>query len=758
MILHAPPRVVGRALVRALASAAASAPPPSSPSPPPRAARRYLSRPHRALEAIARGAVDDCFGGGGSGDPPPARARRREWAQLKGPCHYRFTGAFGLAKQLRRPPLEIAAALAERIAPSADDANAGGGTTAKGAAATAGVVAEATAREPGFVDVRLSDAWLAAEVRRTLAERADDDGTIRGAGGTDGDGGGGARVLLDFASPNVGKELHVGHMRSSVLGDTLARVLEFCGDRVTRVSHVGDFGLPAALVAAAQVDQDAGDAFVAQDRRPAAEALGRQYAAAKRRMDRDPSFVRTVRATLRRMHAAPDWPANGDGGGDEGGNGGDGGDGGDDAVAAAGGRRGRAAHAAWRSVCAASRAHHADVYARLGVHVVDRPESTYAPLLPGVARDLRRHGLAVEDDGALCVFPGGGEAAEEAAADGGRDPMLIQKSDGTYLYGTVDLATVRQRVQDDGFDRVIYVTDGAQKRHFRQVFDVARRAGWTRGAAGHEARLEHVTFGTVQGADGRKLSSRDGGTLPLSALLDRAAAAAHALVVRSGGSGAGAGGGAGSGSGAEPGARGPMDGAPLTDDEALVLAETLGVAACRYFDLAHHRERSYALALPCDDGAGDDAGDDGGSGSGNPKRAHAGPLDFSGNTAVYLMYAYARVHNLVQRAPPLPPPGTADASADRNDDADPGLHDDERALAVAVCRFAEAVEATAAHLQPNLLCEYLFGLATAFNSFYASCRVIGDPHERRRVELCAAVRARLRDGMDLLGVPALGRV
>ena len=118
---------------------------------------------------------------------------------------------------------------------------------------------------------------------------------------------------------------------------------------------------------------------------------------------------------------------------------------------------------------------------------------------------------------------------EEAAADGGRDPMLIQKSAGTYLYGTVDLATVRQRVQDDGFDRVIYVTDGAQKRHFRQVFDVARRAGWTRGAAGHEARLEHVTFGTVQGADGRKLSSRDGGTLPLSALLDRAAAAAQTV-------------------------------------------------------------------------------------------------------------------------------------------------------------------------------------------------------------------------------------
>ena len=203
-----------------------------------------------------------------------------------------------------------------------------------------------------------------------------------------------------------------------------------------------------------------------------------------------------------------------------------------------------------------------------------------------------------------------------------------------------------------------------------------------------------------------------------------------------------------------------MDGAPLTDDEAGVLAEALGVAACRYFDLAHHRERSYALALPRGGGGGG-----GGEGEG-PKRQLAGPLDFSGNTAVYLMYAYARVHNLVQRAasaadgdeegtgtaPAVPAPqGGGDGAAG-------ALHDDERALALAVCRFAEAVEATAAHLQPNLLCEYLFSLATAFNSFYASCRVVGDPDERRRVQLCAAVRTILREGLDLLGVPSLGRV
>ena len=383
---------------------------------------------------------------------------------------------------------------------------------------------------PGFINITLRQEVLAAEVMRRLGDPRL--GVPPAAASPDGQGGGGA-VILDFSSPNIAKEMHVGHLRSSIIGDALARVMEFRGHRVLRLNHVGDWGTqfgmlithlkqvaPQALTTAEAVDLGDLVAF---------------YRQAKQRFDADGAFQLASREEVVRLQ-----------GGDP------------------------QSRRAWQLLCEQSRREFQQIYDRLDIRLQERGESFYNPHLEAVVGDLAASGLLVVDDGARCVFLEGVQGK-----DGGPLPLIVQKSDGGFNYATTDLAAIRYRFaappEGDGARRLIYVTDAGQASHFAGVFQVARRAGWIP----EGARLEHVPFGLVQGEDGRKLKTRSGDTVRLRDLLDEAVERAEADL-RS---------------------RLAQEGRQEEEAFIHHVATTVGLGAVKYADLSQNRTTSYQFSF-----------------------------------------------------------------------------------------------------------------------------------------------------------------
>lgn len=284
------------------------------------------------------------------------------------------------------------------------------------------------------------------------------------------------RVIVDFSSPNIAKEMHVGHLRSTIIGDSIARVLEFMGHDVLRLNHVGDWGTQFGMLITHL--REVSPAVLTSPETVEIGDLVAFYKEAKQRFDEDEDFK------LRSRQSVVDLQS-----GDE------------------------LARKAWQALCEQSRREFQKIYDRLDIRVTERGESFYNPLLPDVVTDLEAAGLLVEDQGAQVVFLKG-----FTNKDGDPLPLIVKKSDGGYNYATTDLAAIRYRTQQDGAERIIYVVDAGQSNHFDQVFQVARRAGWVP----ETVELIHVPFGVVQGEDGKKFKTRSGETVRLKDLLDEA--------------------------------------------------------------------------------------------------------------------------------------------------------------------------------------------------------------------------------------------
>ena len=284
------------------------------------------------------------------------------------------------------------------------------------------------------------------------------------------------RVVIDFSSPNIAKEMHVGHLRSTIIGDSLARVLEFQGHDVLRLNHVGDWGtqfgmlitylreaFPEALTTADVLD--IGD-------------LVTFYKQSKKRFDDDENFQEKSRKEVVSLQAGAED-----------------------------------SRYAWQLLCNQSRREFQVIYDLLDIKLNERGESFYNSMLPGVLEELNKLGLLEESDGAQCVFLEGFTNKE-----GERLPLIVQKSDGGYNYATTDLAALVHRIEKEGATRLIYVTDAGQANHFSQVWQVAKKAAWIP----ENVEVVHVTFGLVLGEDGKKLKTRSGETVRLRDLLDEA--------------------------------------------------------------------------------------------------------------------------------------------------------------------------------------------------------------------------------------------
>ncbi|WP_091616446.1 arginine--tRNA ligase [Micromonospora mirobrigensis] len=385
-----------------------------------------------------------------AGGPVDPVVRRSQHAD------FQSDAALALARRLGRPPREIAAAVRDR-------------------ADLADLCSSVQVSGPGFLNLTLSDAALAEMVGGLAGDpRLGVPAVARPE-----------TVVVDYSAPNVAKEMHVGHLRSTVIGDAVARLLEWSGHRVVRANHLGDWGTPFGMLIEHLVDL--GEAEAADDL--SMGDLDAFYAAARAKFDADAGFRDRARLRVVALQGGdPDT------------------------------RR------LWRLLVDLSEHYFLTVYDLLDVTLTDRDfrgESSYNDLLPEVVADLDRLGLLRDSAGAACVFPPG-----SVGRDGEPLPLIVRKSDGGYGYPATDLAAIRQRTGELGATRLVYVVGLPQRRHFEMVFAAAGQAGWLTAPA----RAEHVGFGSILGADGRMLRSRAGGTVKLQALLDEAVARATELT------------------------------------------------------------------------------------------------------------------------------------------------------------------------------------------------------------------------------------
>jgi arginyl-tRNA synthetase len=353
--------------------------------------------------------------------------------------------ALPLGKRLGRAPRQVAAELAARLD-------------------VTDMCAAPEVSGPGFINFTLRDDWIAAQASQMLSDPRLGLEPVASP----------QTVVVEYSSPNVAKEMHVGHLRTTIVGDAIAHVLEFAGHRVIRDNHVGDWGTPFGMLIEHLLD-------VGEDSQQAALLMtdpNAFYQAARLKFDTDPEFAERARSRLVRLQAGnPDTLA------------------------------------IWQRLVDISREYLHQVYARLDVSLTDddiRGESFYNDMLADTVRSLEGQGIATVSDGALCAFPAGFTGRE------GRPlPLIIQKSDGGYNYATTDLAAIRYRVDKLNADRSIYVVGSEQALHFQMVFAVAREAGWIP----ESASFEHAQIGMVLGQDGNRLKTREGETPKLSGLL-----------------------------------------------------------------------------------------------------------------------------------------------------------------------------------------------------------------------------------------------
>jgi arginyl-tRNA synthetase len=364
--------------------------------------------------------------------------------------------ALPLAKKLGRKPRDVADEIVKHLD-------------------VAGVVSDVQVSGPGFINLTLSDGWIAGEAQRALEDAR------LGVPATDAP----QKVVVEYSSPNVAKEMHVGHLRTTIVGDAIARILDFLGHHVIRDNHVGDWGTPFGMLIEHLLDlgEDAaarGDSSVSD--------LTAFYQAARSKFDGDEGFADRSRRRVVALQAGDPETLR-----------------------------------LWNVLVDVSKKYFNSVYGLLGVTLADddiRGESFYNDLLAPTVQELEDKGIAVISDGALCAFPPGFTGRE-----GEPLPVIIRKRDGGYNYSTTDLATIRYRVDTEHVDRMVYVVGAPQSLHFQMVFAVARTAGWLN----DDVRADHAQIGNVLGTDGKILRTRAGGTVKLSELLEEAVERAGAV-------------------------------------------------------------------------------------------------------------------------------------------------------------------------------------------------------------------------------------
>ena len=563
---------------------------------------------------------------------------------------FQCNGCMGAAKQAGINPRELAAKIAPRISEHP-------------------VVERVDVAGPGFLNITVGSAALGEQATWIGADDRAGGGSVDQV----------EKIVVDFGGPNVAKPMHVGHLRSAVIGDTLVRLLRFLGDDVTGDVHLGDWGLQMGLLIAAVMDEQPDLAYFDADNSgpyPAEppvsmEDLSRLYPMASARSKEDEAYAKRAQQAVAEMQAGRP------------------------------GYRALLKHFIDVSVAALK----VD-YGFLDVSFdLWKGESDVDPLIAPMIEALKSDGFAKEDDGAWIIeIAKDGENVETVGKDGQprlknpMPPFMLVNSRGATGYHATDLATIKDRVDTIGPDRMFYVVDQRQALHFEQVYRAADKVGYL-----GKDRLEHLGFGTVNGADGKPFKTREGGTLRLADLNQMALDEATKRI-------------------GETGLSGEFD-----DDEKAQIGELVARSALRFADLQNQRTTNYVFDL---------------------ERF----TSFEGKTGPYLLYAAVRMKALLRRAAEEGViPGEIRIEAP-----------EERKLVLALDGFALALRLAREKRMPHFVCEHVYGLSQAFSAFYSACPILKDGVDGNarasRIALCKVVLHQLEAGLGILGITAPERM
>ncbi|WP_448212727.1 arginine--tRNA ligase [Colwellia sp. MEBiC06753] len=550
---------------------------------------------------------------------------------------YQANGVMSAAKKLKTNPRELATKVVDELTPLLVEA---------------GIAENIELAGPGFINIHLSNAWLATQ----LASAANDDHlgvTQRGSSADDKQ----QTVVVDYSAPNLAKEMHVGHLRSTIIGDAVVRALEFRGDKVIRQNHMGDWGTQFGMLLAHLSDKLAANEVA----ETALADLENFYREAKVRFDDEDGFADRAREYVVKLQS-------GDAECDK----------------------------LWQQFIDISIAHSEEIYHKLNVTLTRNDimgESAYNDDLPAVIDELMAQQIAVEDQGAKVVF-----IDEMANKDGEPSVFIVQKSGGGYLYATTDLSACRYRSGKLAADRIVIFTDARQSLHFKQVEIVARKAGFLP----ENVAYDHCPFGMMMGDDGKPFKTRTGGTIKLAELLDEAVVRATEVIKEK-----------------NPG---------ISDEQLAEVSRKVGIGAVKFADLSKNRTSDYIF---------------------NWKTM----LSFEGATAPYLQYAYSRIQSIFNKA------GIAADSVNGQVSIEAPQ---EKALALKILQLEEVLDSVIAECTPNLLCNYLYELASLFMSFYEACPILKDGISEEvklsRLALSAVVANTLAQGLNLLGIEVMERM
>jgi len=498
---------------------------------------------------------------------------------------------------------------------------------------------------PGFINIFLKNAWLAENINNAVKDPK------LGIHNHDKQ-----TVVADYSSPNVAKEMHVGHLRSTIIGDAVVRTLEFLGNHVIRANHVGDWGTQFGMLIAylEKMENEHASEMELSD-------LEAFYRAAKKHYDEDPVFAEKARNYVVKLQSGDEY-----------------------------------CRTMWKKLVHITMQQNQHNYDRLNVTLTDKDvmgESLYNPMLPGIVEDLKKQGLAVEDDGALVVY-----LDEFKNKDG--DPMgvIVQKKDGGFLYTTTDIAAAKYRYETLKADRALVFSDTRQSQHMQQAWLITRKAGYVPDSF----QLEHKNFGMMLGKDGKPFKTRSGDTVKLADLLDEAIERAGVLI--------------------------SQKSTALSDQEKADVIEAVGIGSVKYADLSKNRTTDYVFDWD-------------------------NMLSFEGNTAPYMQYAYTRIRSIFNRS---------QIALSEVEQAQLSITDEkERALAIKLLQFEEAIQIVAKDGTPHVLCAYLYELAGVFSSFYEHCPILNNEDQQvklSRLKLALLTERTLKQGLDLLGIKTVEKM
>lgn len=497
---------------------------------------------------------------------------------------------------------------------------------------------------PGFINITLSIPYLESILNSWIEDPRIGISTITTP----------KKIIVEFSSPNTAKELHVGHLRSTIIGDSLARLFEFLGHNVLRLNHIGDWGTPFGMLICFL--KKFHPHVLARKEKTDLSHLAQWYKESRKLFDENEQFKKASQLEVVDLQG-----------------------------------RKKSALDAWNLICEISREGYSEIYHLLDIKITERGESYYQDDLAPTVAYFEKKGLVEESDGAKCIF-----MEEFKSKDGNPLPLIIQKSDGGYNYASTDLAALHQRIFEEKADRILCVVDNGQSLHFQMVFKAAEKGGFF---LNNPVEVAHIPFGLVLGADGTKFKTRSGDSEKLIDLLKLAIVKAYEILKERANN--------------------------LPDSEKKEIAQVLGINAVKYADLSSLRTKDYQFS-------------------------YDKMLQFDGNTAAFLMYAYVRIKSIQAKSEF----DSKEFHREKIQLREPS----EIHLALQLVQFSEILSSMAETLLPNRLTDYLYQLANVFHAFFRDCPVIGSEFEDSRLLLIELVKRTFEIGFSILGLKTVSRM